>query len=512
MLDIDARRVPRRRHAGRRRSRGPTSPPPRRPTASRWSSRRASRPPGRRSRSAPTSPSSRSTPRPARCATSATSPCDDAGRVINPLILEGQIHGGVAQGAAQALLEEVRYDDDGNPITSNLADYGMISAAELPSFEIVHMETPTPLNPLGAKGIGESGTIGSTPAVQSAVVDAVAHLGVRHIDMPATPSGSGRRSAPPVDVVARTARSAADVTRRPPTCSSTSTGRSPTPSRASSRRCAGRSPLEGLAGARRRRAAHGDRTAVRARAAADRRARRPPVGRHRALPRALRGRRAVREPSCTTASWRCSTASPASGLVLALATAKPEVTARRIVEHFGLTDRFAVLAGATFEPGRRTKAEVIAHALAELERRGRPARRDGRRPRPRRPRRPGPRHRHDRRARGATASRAGADDGRRRAGWPPPRPTSSRCVGGLGAGRDDIDGRGLVAVAVALAWRRSPTPDRRPPIAAATPSDRRPTGSCGGCCACPSTRRRGRPRAPARRSRRRCWWPRSAAC
>jgi carbon-monoxide dehydrogenase large subunit len=112
--------------------------------------------------------------------------CDDAGRVINPLILEGQIHGGVAQGAAQALLEEVRYDEDGNPVTSNLADYGMISAAELPSFEIVHMETPTPVNPLGAKGIGESGTIGSTPAVQSAVVDALSHLGVRHIDMPAT--------------------------------------------------------------------------------------------------------------------------------------------------------------------------------------------------------------------------------------------------------------------------------------------------------------------------------------
>ncbi|MET0460205.1 MAG: molybdopterin cofactor-binding domain-containing protein, partial [Ilumatobacteraceae bacterium] len=112
--------------------------------------------------------------------------CDDAGRVINPLILEGQIHGGVAQGAAQALLEEVRYDEDGNPVTSNLADYGMISAAELPSFEIVHMETPTHVNPLGAKGIGESGTIGSTPAVQSAVVDALSHLGVRHVDMPAT--------------------------------------------------------------------------------------------------------------------------------------------------------------------------------------------------------------------------------------------------------------------------------------------------------------------------------------
>jgi carbon-monoxide dehydrogenase large subunit len=112
--------------------------------------------------------------------------CDDAGRVLNPLLLEGQIHGGVAQGTAQALLEEVRYDEDGNPITSNLADYAMISAAELPSFEVIHMETPTPVNPLGAKGIGESGTIGSTPAVQSAVIDALRHLGVTHIDMPAT--------------------------------------------------------------------------------------------------------------------------------------------------------------------------------------------------------------------------------------------------------------------------------------------------------------------------------------
>jgi carbon-monoxide dehydrogenase large subunit len=112
--------------------------------------------------------------------------CDDAGVVLNPLLLEGQIHGGIAQGTAQALLEEVRYDEDGNPVTSNLADYGMISATELPSFEVIHMETPTFVNPLGAKGIGESGTIGSTPAVQSAVCDAVKHLGVKHIDMPAT--------------------------------------------------------------------------------------------------------------------------------------------------------------------------------------------------------------------------------------------------------------------------------------------------------------------------------------
>jgi aerobic carbon-monoxide dehydrogenase large subunit len=112
---------------------------------------------------------------------------DDAGTILNPLLAEGQRHGGLAQGAAQALLEEVRYDPDGNPITSNLADYAMISATELPRFELVAMQTPTPVNALGAKGIGESGTIGSTPAVQSAVVDAVSHLGVRHLDMPTSP-------------------------------------------------------------------------------------------------------------------------------------------------------------------------------------------------------------------------------------------------------------------------------------------------------------------------------------
>jgi carbon-monoxide dehydrogenase large subunit len=112
---------------------------------------------------------------------------DDAGTIINPLLAEGQRHGGIAQGAAQALMEEVRYDDYGNPVTGNLADYAMISAAELPSFELVPMETPTPVNALGAKGIGESGTIGSTPAIQSAVVDAISHLGVRHVDMPVTP-------------------------------------------------------------------------------------------------------------------------------------------------------------------------------------------------------------------------------------------------------------------------------------------------------------------------------------
>jgi aerobic carbon-monoxide dehydrogenase large subunit len=112
---------------------------------------------------------------------------DDAGTVMNPLIAEGQRHGGIAQGAAQALLEEVVYDLDGNPLTSTLADYPFVTATELPSFELASMETPTTYNPLGAKGIGEAGTIGATPAVQNAIVDAVAHLGVRHIDMPTSP-------------------------------------------------------------------------------------------------------------------------------------------------------------------------------------------------------------------------------------------------------------------------------------------------------------------------------------
>lgn len=111
---------------------------------------------------------------------------DDCGRILNPLIVTGQQHGGIAQGAAQALFEIVDYDAEGNPITSNLMDYAIPSAAELPSFETSNTETPSPRNPLGAKGIGESGTIGSTPAIHNAVIDAVSHLGVRHIDMPLT--------------------------------------------------------------------------------------------------------------------------------------------------------------------------------------------------------------------------------------------------------------------------------------------------------------------------------------
>jgi carbon-monoxide dehydrogenase large subunit len=109
---------------------------------------------------------------------------DDAGRIINPLVAEGQVHGGLAAGIAQALYEELSYDEDGNPQNSNLVTYGFPAATELPSFELVEMETPTPVNPLGAKGIGESGTIGATPAVHNAVIDALAPFGVRHIDMP----------------------------------------------------------------------------------------------------------------------------------------------------------------------------------------------------------------------------------------------------------------------------------------------------------------------------------------
>lgn len=112
---------------------------------------------------------------------------DDCGRILNPLLVEGQQHGGLAQGIAQALYEEVLYDAEGQPLTATLADYRMPSAADLFRYEAATTETPTHMNALGAKGIGESATVGSTPAVQNAVVDAVSHLGVRHIDLPCTP-------------------------------------------------------------------------------------------------------------------------------------------------------------------------------------------------------------------------------------------------------------------------------------------------------------------------------------
>jgi aerobic carbon-monoxide dehydrogenase large subunit len=112
---------------------------------------------------------------------------DDCGVIVNPLLVDGQVHGGLASGISQALWEQFLYDEEGNPLTSTLAEYAIPSAAELPSFTTAHTETPSPLNGLGAKGIGESATVGSTPALQNAVVDALSHLGIRHIDMPCTP-------------------------------------------------------------------------------------------------------------------------------------------------------------------------------------------------------------------------------------------------------------------------------------------------------------------------------------
>src|SRR3954468_24162285 len=111
---------------------------------------------------------------------------DDCGVILNPLLVDGQRHGGIAQGVAQALMEEFAYDEAGNPQTDNFVTYSPISAAELPAFELHAMETPTPVNPLGAKGIGESTTIGSTSAAHNAVIDALTPLGVRDVEMPTT--------------------------------------------------------------------------------------------------------------------------------------------------------------------------------------------------------------------------------------------------------------------------------------------------------------------------------------
>lgn len=113
---------------------------------------------------------------------------DDAGTLLNPLIAAGQVHGGVAAGVSQALFEEVTYDEYGNLTSANFADYALPAASEFPIFEVTLTETPTPLNPLGAKGIGEAGSIGATPAVQNAIIDALKHVGVLHLDLPLTPS------------------------------------------------------------------------------------------------------------------------------------------------------------------------------------------------------------------------------------------------------------------------------------------------------------------------------------
>ncbi len=112
---------------------------------------------------------------------------DDVGNIINPMIVDGQIHGGVVQGIGQALLEEVAYDEGGQMITGSYMDYAMPRADDVPFIETHNTVTPCPHNPLGVKGAGEAGTIGATPAVVNAVIDALAHLGVRDIQMPLTP-------------------------------------------------------------------------------------------------------------------------------------------------------------------------------------------------------------------------------------------------------------------------------------------------------------------------------------
>jgi carbon-monoxide dehydrogenase large subunit len=112
---------------------------------------------------------------------------DDCGKVINPLLVDGQLHGGIVQGLGQALFEEVIYEENGQLITGSLMSYALPHAENLPRLQLARTETPTPLNPLGAKGVGEAGTVGSTPAIVNAVVDALSPFGVTHIDMPLKP-------------------------------------------------------------------------------------------------------------------------------------------------------------------------------------------------------------------------------------------------------------------------------------------------------------------------------------
>ena len=112
---------------------------------------------------------------------------DDVGNQVNPMIVEGQVHGGLAQGIAQAMYEGVVYDEDGNLMTASLADYTLPSAADLPSFITSTTTTPSSTHPLGTKGVGEAGAIASTPAIMNGIVDAIRHLGVNDVLMPATP-------------------------------------------------------------------------------------------------------------------------------------------------------------------------------------------------------------------------------------------------------------------------------------------------------------------------------------
>jgi len=112
---------------------------------------------------------------------------DDVGNVVNPLIVDGQVHGGIAQGLAQALYEGAHYDENGSLLTGTMSDYAIPKASMVPTYELSRTVTLSPTNPMGVKGAGEAGTIASTPAVANAVIDAVSYLGIKHIDMPLTP-------------------------------------------------------------------------------------------------------------------------------------------------------------------------------------------------------------------------------------------------------------------------------------------------------------------------------------
>jgi len=112
---------------------------------------------------------------------------DDCGKVINPLLVDGQLHGGIVQSIGQALFEEVVYDDQGQLVTGELMDYAVPKASHVPWLETDRTETPSPVNPLGVKGVGEAGTIGATPAIVNAIVDALSPYGVKHLDMPVRP-------------------------------------------------------------------------------------------------------------------------------------------------------------------------------------------------------------------------------------------------------------------------------------------------------------------------------------
>jgi aerobic carbon-monoxide dehydrogenase large subunit len=113
--------------------------------------------------------------------------CDDAGHLLNPLLVRGQLHGALALGVAHALFEELTYDEDGNPKTANFGDYAVITADVLPRYQLHEIASPASGNQLGVKGVGEAGTVGTPAAILNAVVDALAHLGVRHLELPATP-------------------------------------------------------------------------------------------------------------------------------------------------------------------------------------------------------------------------------------------------------------------------------------------------------------------------------------